>query len=338
MQEPTAAEAPPAKRLNWAVALLLWTFVMGLGATYGAFGYHFFATVLSDSAQGRSGLMSLSFLMLLPLSIGALVVLLIQRRRKVGFWQAAGMSSLPLMLFLFIAGTVLREGFICILMALPLVLILGGIGSLIAWAVTAGARRSSNKMLSLVIVLPFAFGAAEQELPAPNQLRSISRSIDIQASPEVVWRHINFPTAIQPSELKDGFAYRIGVPYPIEARTLEPRVGGRRHLLWQRGVVFDEEITAWEVERKVAWRYVFGPASFPEGSLDDHIVIGGRYFDLEDTSYTLTPQAGGTRLTIAVRFRVSTHFNWYAGAWAKFLIADTAETILGFYKRRAEAG
>ena len=126
------------------------------------------------------------------------------------------------------------------------------------------------------------------------------------------------------------------MPYPIEARTLEPRVGGKRQLTWQRGVTFEEEITAWETNRHIAWRYRFRPDSFPEGSLDDHIVVGGRYFNLEDTSYTLTPTAEGTRLEIRVTTRVTTNFNWYASWWAAFLVDDTARAILDFYKNRSE--
>lgn len=336
--EAPAASTPPPSRTHWSLRVLLWTFVMGLGAVYGVLGYQFFATLFSDSAHGRSGLMTVAFLAMLPLCIGALAVLLIQRQRRVGFWQAIGMSSVPLLLFLFLAGTLLREGFICILMALPLVLVLGFVGAAIGWMASALSKGTSTRMMSVVVLMPFAFGAVEQELPLQDQVQTVTRSIDIQAPAEVVWRHINMPTGIQPGELKDGVAYRIGVPYPIEGRTLEPRVGGMRHLVWQRGVAFDEEITVWEPQRQVAWKYVFGPGSFPQGSLDDHIVIGGRYFNLEDTSYTLTPQTGGTRLTVNVSFRVSTHFNWYAGAWARFLVSDTAETILGFYKHRAEAG
>jgi hypothetical protein len=35
-------------------------------------------------------------------------------------------------------------------------------------------------------------------------------------------------------------------------------------------------------------------------------------------------------------YRVSTHFNWYAGPVADFLVRDFEETILRFYGRRAE--
>jgi len=48
-------------------------------------------------------------------------------------------------------------------------------------------------------------------------------------------------------------------------------------------------------------------------------------------------EMGGTHLEISVKFRVSTSFKWYAKPWANFLISDTAEAILHFYKNRAES-
>ena len=65
--------------------------------------------------------------------------------------------------------------------------------------------------------------------------------------------------------------------------------------------------------------------------------IGGQYFDLGDSTYTLTARDGGTMLTLRMRYRVSTHFNWYAGRVADFLVGDFGDVILRFYARRAEA-
>jgi len=63
--------------------------------------------------------------------------------------------------------------------------------------------------------------------------------------------------------------------------------------------------------------------------------IGGQYFDVSACTYSLTPVAGGTRLAIRMDYRVSTHFNWYAGPIADWLVGDFAEVILDFYARRA---
>jgi hypothetical protein len=221
-------------------------------------------------------------------------------------------------------------------MAFPIFLVMALVGGLIGSMMSSG-KRSKAKLLPAVLIVPILGGPMEAQLPSATVHLDTTRSIHIAAAPDKVWQQINYPLDIKPSELAEGFAYRIGVPYPIEARTIEGRVGGTRVLSWERGVTFEERITAWEPNRHIAWVYRFGPDSFPPGSLDDHIVIGGRYFDLEATSYTLQEEGGGTRLTIAVRTRVTTHFNWYAGLWADYLVDDTAGAILHFYKVRAEA-
>ena len=100
-------------------------------------------------------------------------------------------------------------------------------------------------------------------------------------------------------------------------------------------VHFDQVVAEWTENRHVRWTYRFDDDSFPPGALDDHVRIGGRYFDLIDTEYTLTPEdAQSTLLRIRIRYRVSTDFNWYADMVARLLIGNFEEVILRFYERR----
>ena len=104
-----------------------------------------------------------------------------------------------------------------------------------------------------------------------------------------------------------------------------------------KGIHFDQVAADWEPNRRVRWLYQFSTDSFPAGALDDHVRIGGAYFDILDTEYTLHPVDGGTELRSRMSYRVSTSFNWYATPIAKFLISNFEETALRFYARRAEA-
>lgn len=287
--------------------------------------------------------MLVSFLVVLPLCIGLLVNGILRLLGKEApFRVRGGITTASILLLVFAAGVVFKEGAICILMALPLVLLAGLIGSAFQRAekhksAEEGEKKSDSiKKLGAVAMAPFAVGLLEGNFTSPDSFHLIREFIEIDATPDVVWRHINFPTDIRREELRGGVAYLIGVPYPLEARTIEGRVGGLRELKWERGIAFSEQITAWEPNRHIAWKYIFSKDSFPPGSLDDHIVIGGQYFDLKDTSYTLHEQEGKTKLEISVNVRVSTNFNWYAGLWTNFLVADTARTILKFYKARSE--
>lgn len=128
--------------------------------------------------------------------------------------------------------------------------------------------------------------------------------------PAQVWQQLNHAANIQPAEFGASWAARIGVPMPLSAITHMTDTGRVRKSLWEKQVHFDEPITDWQPERYMRWTYRFDPTSFPPHALDDHVMIGGHYFDLKDTSFTLTPVAGGTRLDLQAHYRVSTQFNF----------------------------
>jgi hypothetical protein len=77
--------------------------------------------------------------------------------------------------------------------------------------------------------------------------------------------------------------------------------------------------------------------SFPPQALDDHVRIGGTYFDVLDTEYTLREISGGTEIRASMHYRVSTNFNWYVRPIAAFLVGNFEQTALTFYARRATA-
>ena len=337
VDRPPETEGTRFSTTNFVLKVLGAVLIMCLGAAYGVSSYDLFARLFTRPEFGASGLMLVSFLAGIPLAIGLLVGYLARRRRVTGIAGAAGMSGMAVCLFIFAAGALLREGMVCIVMATPIFVVLALIGGIIGALINATAGTRGPKLLSVALVVPFLLAPLESEVePSPRQL-TMTRSAHISASPEVIWQHINFPLDIRPEEFQQGIAYRIGVPYPLEARTLEGRVGGRRTLQWQRGVQFGATITTWEPMQRIAWKYKFDAASFPPGSLDDHIVIGGRYFGLESTSYALTPDKDGTTLTIAVTVTVDTNFNAYAAMWARYFVDDAEQMFLAFYKARSEA-
>ena len=70
---------------------------------------------------------------------------------------------------------------------------------------------------------------------------------------------------------------------------------------------------------------------------DDHVAIGGKYFDLHDTEFRLTPiTENKTELTIHASYRINSAINFYAVPASRFLGGDFMRTILGLYKHRSE--
>ena len=277
-----------------------------------------------------------SFIYLAPALCGAVTVYVAERtqRRSWSYYFSAPLLSTSL----FVLGTLLVyiEGLICAVIIIPMFALLGGLGGLvmgIVCRVTDWPRRA----LYSFAVLPLALGAIEPQFPNPEQLSATTRTVFIAAPPERVWQEINHATDIRPGEVGDAWAYRIGVPMPVAGVTEPTAEGLVRRVQWQKQVHFEELITEWEPARRIRWRYRFSPDSFPAGALDDHVVIGGHYFGLRDSAYTLNPRDGGTELRLDVSWRVSTRFNWYADPVARFLLGDFSEHILRFYKDRSEA-
>jgi hypothetical protein len=173
-------------------------------------------------------------------------------------------------------------------------------------------------------------------VPLPNEIHSVSRARTIAAPVERVWSQLLTTRQIEPGEIDDAWMYRIGVPAPLSATTEDDGATLVRHIVMGRNIHFDQVSDDWEAQRRVRWRYRFQEDSIPPGALDDHVKIGGAYFDLIDTEYSLAATSGGSELRVQMRYRVSTHFNWYAGPVARFLVGNFGSAALAFYARRAE--
>lgn len=311
--------------------------VFFLGAGYGLFMRLLFGglQLLNHAGSSRAGGVMLSaFVFLVPLMIGVIAVYSTPAEER-GWVRSLWSPWLPTTVF--VAGTalLLLEGSICIAMAMPIFLVLSSAGGLLTLLALRTLRPSPGSV-SVLVALPLLIGYGETHLPLPQDSFTAQDSVWIAAPPEKIWPLITHARDIQPDELRGGVAYAIGVPFPVQGVT-EVVDGQRvRRSTWQKQVRFDEPVTEWEENRYIRWRYAFQPDSFPAGALDDHVVIGGKYFDLIDTAYRLTPEGQGTRLAIQVRYRVSTNFNFYATAVARFLVNDTASSLLQLYKARGE--
>lgn len=279
--------------------------------------------------------MMFSFIGIVPFAVGAITVYVAERseRRTVGYHFSAGFVA---NVFL-VLGTlaVLWEGLICAVLIVPLLSLLGGLGGLAMGAIVHLTKRPGTGVGALA-VLPFLMAGVEAPLPLPDRFGSLHTERLIDAPPALVWAQLMDTAAIRPDEMKDGWMYRIGVPLPLSGVTRQDGATLVRHVEMGRGIHFEQLSTDWQPGRHVRWTYRFSPDSFPPRAMDDHVRIGGRHFDLLDTVYTLEPEPGGTRLKMAMRYRVSTQFNWYAEPLARWLIGDFEAVALRLYARRAE--
>jgi hypothetical protein len=283
----------------------------------------------------QGGLMSLAFLVGTPFTVGALTAYGARHReRSFTFLFLAPWITVALMM----AGcaVTLLEGAICIAIMSPLFLVCASLGSFaMAAALRLTRRRQSH--LTAVAVLPFLMILAEGSSPLSERTFEIRDAVIVDATPTTVWNQILDARSIRPEELRASLVHFIGVPRPVEGVNLATAAGEVRFSKWERGVNFRARVLYKKPGETITWRYLFDQDSFPPGSMDDHVAVGGRYFDVGETTFNLEALPGGrTRLEIVAHYRVSSSINFYAVPVARLLGRDFVAMILDLYKTRSE--
>lgn len=284
--------------------------------------------------QGLERLVSIYFLFGVPFLIGALITYAVHYKRPISTKQWFKFLNCSILLCFPIAGSILGEGSICLILASPFLLF----GIYLGAFMMDGLCRyfwKPNKAIYAIAALPLLLLVTPE--PIKHYYGNTHQSIIINASTAKIWQQLNNANNIEEAEVKDAWMYKIGVPYPISGITQQTSTGLIRYSTWQKGIHFEEIIDIWQPERLIHWDYRFSANSIPKGALDDHVTIGGKHFDLLDTSYRLTPiNHQQTKLEITVNYRVSTDMNFYAGFVADTLISNFSSVILNFYKNRSE--
>ena len=285
------------------------------------------------------GFMTLGFIFFVPAALGVLTVYFgeWQRPRSWAFrilmpW----VSCVVLMLGAFLVGW---EGSICILMALPIFLIMSSLGGLVMGLALNATRfgRNTFPVVGIFVALPFVSAAIENQFPLPESILTVETQITINASPQVVWKNIERVRKIDPREQKSSWFHALGFPRPVEATLSNEGVGGVRHATFEGGVLFVETINKWEPERELAFEIKADSKSIPPTTLDEHVTVGGPYFDVLKGEYRLEPlNERKVILHLSSRHRLSTRFNVYAGIWTNFIMRDIQRNILEIVKSRCE--
>lgn len=275
-----------------------------------------------------------SFIYLAPVIVGAVTVYVAERqaRRTWGYYFWAPFVANVL----FVLGTMLImiEGLICAVLIVPVFATFGALGGLIMGVVCRVTKWPKQIVMSLG-VLPLALAPLEAQLSIPYRTGVVERVVQVDAKREEIWEQIVDTGAIRAEEVERAWIFRIGVPLPLAGVTRQTAEGPVRRVTMGKRVYFDERITDWDRPRYLRWVYRFHEDSFPPNALDDHVRIGGHYFDVLDTSYTLTPVGNRTELKLRMSYRVSTQFNWYADPVARVLLGNMAEVNVGYYAARA---
>jgi hypothetical protein len=283
---------------------------------------------------------SIAFLFLVPFALGMLTAAMVPRERRLPWLYWLFMPWISVGLMLMAAAALALEGAICIVMASPIMVAMGMLGGA-ALGLTVSIRRARSAPAPMVVaalVLPFLLGPAEARLPPADDLRTVTTTIDIEAPPEVVWRHVVRVPLIRDDEQTTGLFQRVGIPRPLEATLDRDGVGGLREARFAGGIQFHERITEWEPGRRLGFTIETDADSIPAEVLDAHVRVGGEHFDVVFGRFTLEPHGSGTRLRLESQHHLRTHLNFYAHLWTDAVMRDVQSNICRVIRRRAEAG
>jgi len=294
----------------------------------------------SNKTNQILGVMSVAFLFLMPLASGFLSIYFaeIREEQSAVVWimvpwltVLGGCAAMLLLMF---------EGWICVIMYLPVGLVLSTIGGVVAGPIARARRRRrvGDITAACIVLLPFLFGPLEARLLKSQEIRTVENVIDVRATPAEVWRQIKTVPSIRKDELQSSWSRRIGFPDPVAATLSREGVGGVRQASFTGGVLFIETVDTWEPEHRLAFSIRPQTAQIPNTTLDQHVTVGGPYFDVLRGEYRIESLANGkVRLHLTSWQRVSTDFNWYAHLWTDAVMSDLQKRILHVVRQRAEA-
>lgn len=289
-----------------------------------------------DTLYELFSVMSGTFLFLLPTIVGALTVYLSPPEKARNIAYRIFIPWIPIFLFLVITLAFAIEGWACWLMILPAFLIAASIGGALGGYLKT--RKTNNKLsISILVLLPLLVGPIESLIETIPGTYKAYTYVDIDAPTEKIWDNVTRVREI-PLEQDKGYLTRmLGFPRPVKAELNFEGVGAYREAIFTKGLVFHETVTECKDNEKMVFSIKAYPHEIPSTTLDEHVVIGGDYFDVLNGTYELEKLPNGlNRLHLYSHFKMNTTFNFYAGWWGKWIMKDIQNNILQIEKNRSE--
>ncbi len=291
-----------------------------------------------DSLGKLYGVMTLGFLIMVPLVMGMLTVYLSPPHladkllyRNLAPW---GMVTL----FLIVTLLLDWEGWACWMIVFPAFGIVAEIGGLLGHELQLRQRNRNVSFIALFL-LPFIISPIEKSLPKSQGEFEARTFIDIKADPATIWSHVTRVKEISAREDRGKLTNFLQFPRPVKAELDTAAVGGYREAIFTKGLVFHETVLEYQDRKKMVFSITANPYEIPSATMDKHVVVGGEFFNVLNGTYEMEQLPDGKqRLHLYSHFSLSTTFNWYAGLWARWIMLDIQNNILEVIKSRTDSG
>jgi len=244
---------------------------------------------------------------------------------------SAGITAAVLLAMMLLAVAV--EGLVCLVMAAPIALPIVALGSVIGHRLAdPGTPRTAGIGFTLLL-LPLGSAIDVSIDHAPE--RVVLSSVEIDAAPDRVWRHV-----VSFDEIREepGWYFKLGLAYPLRARIVGEGAGAIRYCEFTTGA-FREPITAWEAPTRLAFDVADQPPPLNELSPYSKVLAPHQqnYFRTTRGEFRLVPLPGGrTRLEGRTWYSLRIYPTAYWTAIADRIVHDIHQRVLRHIQARAE--
>lgn len=245
-------------------------------------------------------------------------------------WGWIALAFLMMVVFAF-------EGIVCLILLLPLAIPIVTLGAVVGYyiALIPWSSRSLGPLLLILGIVPTLIGA-EGVMPRERPLFSVTTVTDVDAPPEVVWKHVVTVSELPPP---DDWIFRTGIAYPVRATIDGHGPGAMRRCEFSTGA-FEEPIEVWDEPHRLAFSVISSPPPMKEWSpfVDIHPPHLDNYLVSRRGEFRLTSLGPGrTRLEGTTWYHHSMWPAAYWKIWSDGIIRRIHGQVLKHVKRQAEA-
>lgn len=282
------------------------------------------------------GVYGWSLFVALPLLVSTLSSFLWSLQPSRSFWSAYGVAFASLLLVGVMLLLIAIDGFVCLVMALPISAALAIAGTALGrYMVRRTSSSRSGTALPCLLIALFppvaAYDASHQSAPP---MRTVTTRVAIRAPAERVWQTvIAFPPIARPA---DGI-FRLGFAYPLSAQITGSGLRAVRHCTFSTGS-FVEPITTWQPPRLLAFDVTSCPEPMQEFSpyRDFHARHLNNYMVSHHGEFRIEQDGASTILQGTTWYTDSISPQWYWGPISDYIIHRIHERVLRHIKNIAE--
>jgi uncharacterized membrane protein YhaH (DUF805 family) len=217
-----------------------------------------FGVILVAAGARYAGIYTVGLFCGTPFALGALGAFLFNRHELRPLRATMAVVLLSQLLVMGAAVLFAFEGIVCVAMALPLTFPIGCLGGVFGREMARRRPQETRMAAVMLLSLPLAGVLPEKA----GGLDVATTTIEVDAPPEVVWRHVvSFSELAPPREA----LFKIGVAYPIRARIAGRGVGAVRRCEFSTGA-FVEPITVWDEPARLGFDVAESPVPMEEWS------------------------------------------------------------------------